>query len=94
LRGDYSRPIPSHKMSKSLLRCGVIGSLVPLKSAGNIANVQVPVTTAIITLASSVLGADVSAAGRRLEAIGIDSGDIDTARRAMDAIATGEKYGR
>jgi hypothetical protein len=29
-----------------------------------------------------------------LEAIGIDSGDIDTARRAMDAIATGEKYGR
>lgn len=94
LRGDYSRPIPSHKMSKSLLRCGVIGSLVPLKSAGNIANIQVPVTTAIITLASSVLGADVSAAGRRLEAIGIDSGDIDTARRAMDAIATGEKYGR
>ena len=94
LRGDYSRPIPSHQMSKSLLRCGVIGSLVPLKSAGNIANVQVPVTTAIITLASSVLGADVSAAGRRLEAIGIDSGDIDTARRAMDAIATGEKYGR
>ena len=94
LRGDHSRPIPSQKMSKSLLRCGVIGSLVPLKSAGQIANLKVPVTSAIITLASSILVADVSAAGRRLEAIGIDSGDIDTARRAMDAIATGEKYGR
>jgi len=36
-----------------------------------------------------VLGADVAASGRRLNTIGIDATHIDTARRAMDAIATG-----
>ena len=46
-------------------------------------------TQSMITLASAVLGADVAAAGRRLDTIGITAKDIDTARSAMDAIAKG-----
>ena len=45
----------------------------------------------MITLASGVLGADVAAAGRRLDTIGIRTQDIETARQAMDAIATGHR---
>ena len=94
LRGDYSRTIPLQKQAKSLLRCGVIGSLVPLTSAAKIAKLEVPMTTSLINLASNILGADISAAGRRLEAIGINADNIDTARRAMDEIATGGRNGR
>lgn len=89
LKGDGRRPVPDYDTARGLLRDGVIGSLVPLVSAAEIAGVATPVTTAMITLASSVLGADVAAAGRRLGTIGIDARDIDTARRAMDAIALG-----
>ena len=69
----------------------MIGSLVPLISAAAIAGVPVPVTESMITLASGVLGADVAAAGRRLNTIGIRTQDIETARQAMDAIATGHR---
>lgn len=89
LKGDGRRPVPDRDAARAMLRDGVIGSLVPLVSAAEIAGVDVPVTAAMITLASSVLGADVAAAGRRLGTMGIATGDIDTARRAMDAIATG-----
>ena len=91
LKGAASRPVPDAAAAHMLLRDGVIGSLVPLLSAAEIAGVEVPVTRAMITLAGTVLGADVAAAGRRLDTIGIDAGDIDTARRAMDAIATGAR---
>jgi hypothetical protein len=72
-----------------LLRDGIIGSLVPLLSAAKLTGVCVPVTESMVTLTSSILGADVAAAGRRLDTIGIVEGDIDSARRAMDAIAMG-----
>jgi hypothetical protein len=48
-------------------------------------------TQAMITLVSSVLGVDVAAAGRRLNTIGISAGDIDSARKAMDKIASGDR---
>jgi len=48
-------------------------------------------TQSMITLASTILGADVAAAGRKLSTIGIEASDIETARRAMDAIATGAR---
>ena len=88
-RGDGSRPIPDQDTSKKLLRDGIIGSLVPLVSAAKLTNTPVPVTEAMITLASAVLGADVAAAGRRLDTIGITATDTSEARRQMDAIATG-----
>jgi opine dehydrogenase len=90
-KGDAGRPIPDQTAAKALLRDGVIGSLVPLVSAAQIAGVDVPVTQSMITLASTVLRADVAAAGRRLDTIGITENDIDSARRAMDAIATGAR---
>jgi hypothetical protein len=71
------------------LRDGVIGSLVPLISAADLAGVDVPMTRSIVTLAGTVLGADVAAAGRRLETIGITANDLDDARKALDALAVG-----
>ena len=91
LRGPGARAVPGRAAALGVLRDGVIGSLVPLVSAARIAGKAVPVTQAIVTLASTVLGADVAAAGRRLDTIGIDAGDIDSARRVMDAIATGRR---
>lgn len=89
IKGDARRAIPSDGEAKSLLRDGVIGSLVPLSSAATLAGIDVPVTQSMITLASAVLGADVASAGRRLDTIGIRADDIDAARAVMDAIATG-----
>lgn len=90
-RGDARRPVPSQADAQRLLRDGVIGSLVPLLSAGDLAGLSLPQTQSMITLASTLLGADVAAAGRRLDTIGINEADIDSARRAMDAIATGQR---
>lgn len=91
IKGHEQRPIPEHAEATRLLRDGVIGSLVPLLSAADLAGTCVPITQAMIRLAEGVLGADVAAAGRRLDTIGITSKDIDTARQVMDAIATGNR---
>ena len=88
-RGDGARPVPADPAP--ILRDGVIGSLVPLISAADLTGTPVPMTRAMVTLASTLLGADVAAAGRRLGTIGIDVADVDTARKAMDIIATGAR---
>lgn len=90
-RGDHSRPVPDQTQSQTLLRDGVIGSLVPLLSAARLTGIDVPMTQSMVTLASSILGADVAAAGRRLDTIGIVESDIDSARKAMDNIAMGQR---
>ena len=81
--GEGARPVPDRDAARALIRCAVTGSLVPLTSAARIAAVPVPATQAMIALASAMLGADLATAGRTLSAIGI-SGDIDTARRALE----------
>ena len=86
-KGDGSRPIPSRDEAITLLRDATIGSLVPLSSAAEVAGRAVPVTDAMITLASTILGADIASAGRKLERIGIGADDIDDVRRVMDDIA-------
>ena len=91
LKGEGRRPIPDQKAAKSLLRDGVIGSLVPLVSAARMSGVPVPVTQSMITLAEAVLGADVATAGRKLETIGIEATTTESARQAMDAIAGGRR---
>ncbi len=88
-KGEGSRPVPSQAQAQELLRDGVIGSLVPLLSAAKITGTATPMTQAMVTLVGSVLGVDVAAAGRRLDTIGITADDIDTARKAMDKIASG-----
>lgn len=82
--GDGARPIPDRAQARALIRCAVVGSLVPLVSAARIAGVATPATDAMIGTASAMLGADLATAGRRLDAIGIGGTDIDTARRALE----------
>ena len=64
---------------------------MPLVSAAGIAGVPVPVTESMVTLAGTVLGAEMCNAGRRLETIGIDSSSVEDARRVLDAIAGGDR---
>lgn len=88
-KGPNARPVPDPVTAHGLIRDGVIGSLVPLITAAELAGVEVPVTQSMITLASTVLGAEIAAAGRRLDTIGIRAGEVETARAAMEAIAGG-----
>lgn len=91
LKGEGRRHIPSPEAAKALLRDGVVGSLVPLISAAELAGIDVPLTRSMVTMASTILGADVASAGRRLDTIGIRDIDIESARATMDAIATGDR---
>ncbi|KIC42542.1 hypothetical protein RA27_04055 [Ruegeria sp. ANG-R] len=88
-RGSGARPIPDQQSSRGLMRDGVLGSLVPLVSAAELAGIPSPLTTSLIAMSDRILGADVAAAGRRLETIGVSAGDVDQARRIFDTIATG-----
>ena len=81
--------MPGEREALALVRCGTIGSLVPLQSAARVAGIDAPATSAMITLASSVLDADIQSAGRRLSNIGIMPDQIEDARRVLDAIAGG-----
>ncbi|MEM7190524.1 MAG: NAD/NADP octopine/nopaline dehydrogenase family protein [Pseudomonadota bacterium] len=82
--GDGSRPIPNQEEAHRILRDAVIGSLVPLTSAAALAGVPTPNTNAMITLASSVLKADLATAGRKLPAMGVDGDNPDAARRILE----------
>lgn len=87
-RGSGTRPIPDQQTSRGLMRDGVLGSLVPLVSAGELAGIPCPLTNSLIAMSDRILGADVAAAGRRLETIGVSAGDVDHARRIFDTIVT------
>ena len=91
LRGEGSRSVPDKAQALTLQRDGVIGSLVPLISAADLCGKAVPVTQSLVTLVASMLGADIAAAGRRLDTIGIDATDVDSARKTMDNIALGNR---
>jgi len=62
---------------------GTIGSLTPLCSAAALASVPVPVTSAVVTLVSTMGGRDLWAEGRRLEGLGWADTDLDAVRRAV-----------
>lgn len=90
--GEEARPAPDEALARRLVRCAVIGSLTPLLSAAAVAGTEVPATRAMAVLAQTALGGgDLAHAGRRLDTIGIAAADLDDARRAMDAIARGER---
>jgi len=90
-RGAGSRPVPGRADARGLIRDGVIASLAPLVSAASLAGAPVPVTQGLIRLAEAMLGADLAAAGRKLDAIGITAETVDSARRAFDALMTGAR---
>lgn len=89
--GAGSRRIPAPEEAIRLVRCGTIGSLVPLQSAAEVCGMAVPATVAMIALASTVLDADIQSAGRRLSNIGIMPNQVDEARRVLDEIAGGAR---
>ncbi|MGB0411187.1 MAG: hypothetical protein ACPGFA_06350 [Pikeienuella sp.] len=82
--GDGARPVPSHAEALGILRDAAIGSLSPLISAARLVGVATPATDAMLALASTVLNADLATAGRSLPAMGVNGGDADTARRALE----------
>jgi hypothetical protein len=88
-RGEGARPVPDRASARGILRDGVIGSLAPLASAAELAGVAVPQTQALMALVGAVLDADVAAAGRRLESVGISAPNADAARRVFDALTPG-----
>ncbi len=88
-KGAGSRPVPDRDAARHMLRDGVIGSLVPLCSAAQLAGIDVPQTRAMIALTGAILDADVAASGRRLETMGITADTIDDARRTFDALTLG-----
>ena len=88
-RGDGARPVPDIDTARAMMRDGVIGSLAPLASAADTAGVPVPQTKALMAVVGAILDADVAAAGRRLETMGITGTNPDAARRAMDALTPG-----
>ena len=90
-KGDGARPVPGRDEAAHIVRCATTGSLASLVSAAGVAGHDVPVTSAMIALSSSVLGADVVNAGRKLETIGINAGDAEDARRLLDDIARGAR---
>ena len=87
-RGAGARPVPDADAARVLMRDGVIGSLAPLASAAERADVPVPQTRALMALVGGVLDADVAAAGRGLHTMGL-TGDTDDIRRVMDALIPG-----
>ena len=90
-RGEGSRPIPNAREAFMVVRSAVVGSLVPLLSAARIAGQAVPATEAMVTIAGAILGADLQFAGRRLDMIGIDAGNIEDCRRLLDRMAEGKR---
>ena len=85
--GDGVRPIPTHDEAIRLLRDTAIGSLVPLTEVATVADVQVPVTNAMVQLCSTVLGSDIATSGRRLHSIGIEPSSFDTVFNRLRATA-------
>lgn len=88
-RGQGARPVPDADAARMLMRDGVIGSLAPLASAADLAGIAVPQTHALMAMTGAILNADVAAAGRRLETMGITADGPDGLRRAMDALTPG-----
>lgn len=88
-KGAGARPVPDKSEAGKIVRCAIVGSLAPLASAARTAGIAVPVTESMITLASTVLSADIASAGRKLESVGIQAADINDARRCLDNIAQG-----
>ncbi len=81
--GDDVRAVPPEDAARSLVRDGVLGSLVPLISAADAAGVPAPTSRAVLRLAESVLGGDLSAAGRALDRIGFSGMDAAAVRNRL-----------
>jgi opine dehydrogenase len=71
-----------------VVRDAVGACLVPIMSAGELAGVQTPTTSALINLASSLHGFDHLRHGRTFAGLGLNSMRPDEIRRALDGAET------
>ena len=85
--GESARPVPGAAEADTLARCAVVGSLLPLLSAAEAAQIETPASRSMAALAVASLGGALHATGRRLSSIGVDAGTIEEARRTLDSIA-------
>jgi hypothetical protein len=76
-KGDGRRFVPPQATATAAIRDAVTGSLAPLLDAARIAGVSTPASSAMVTLACTVLGTDISASGRRLQNLGITDESFD-----------------
>lgn len=88
-----ARGVPTSEAALAAVREGVLGSLVPLASAGRLAGQPTPITDSLVATVSATLGADLAAAGRTLEGIGFAGSDPDSVRRAV-GVTGGDGRGR
>ena len=89
--GEGSRPVPSHIESRSLVRDAIIGSLIPLSSLGLVSGIPTPHTDSLITLGSSILGANLRDSGRSLGSVGIHGSDRDSVRSHLERLCGDQK---
>ena len=94
--GRGARPIPSLSEARTMLRCAVSGSLVPLQSAARHMKLTTPITDSLIHLAGASLSFDLTAGGRRMDTMGLgqwadaDPGEI---RKRVAAVSRGRSDG-
>jgi len=86
-KGDGRRFIPSQENATEVIRDAITGSLAPLLDAAKVAGVNTPGTQAMVTLASGVLGTDISASGRRLHNLGIANESFDEVYARLSHVA-------
>ena len=86
MAGTMVRPVPQPNQADDLIRCATMGSLVPLQSAAQLAELPVPATSAMIELAHQSIGGDLLHAGRRLDNMGFVNTDLDSIRTQLDAM--------
>jgi hypothetical protein len=86
MAGTMARPVPQPNQADDLIRCATMGSLVPLQSAAQLAELPVPATSAMIELAHQSIGGDLLHAGRRLDNMGFVNTDLDGIRTQLDAM--------
>jgi hypothetical protein len=84
VEGDAVRSVPDPAAARRLVRDGVLGSLVPLVSAAEVAGVDVPTTRAMVRLAEAILGADLTPTGRSLASIGFAGLDPNGVRARVE----------
>ena len=86
-KGDGRRFIPSQANAITTIRDAITGSLTPLLDAARVAGVSTPATQSMVTLASAVLGTDISASGRRLHNLGIVAESFDESYARLSHVA-------
>jgi hypothetical protein len=86
-KGDGRRFVPTQPEALNLIRDAVTGSMAPLLDAARVAGVSTPATQSMLTLASSILGTDLTASGRRLLSLGITTDSTDAVHAQLSTMA-------